>query len=247
MLCYRNDDPSAPFRWRSAIRRCAIGLARRLPLVSVLRIFPPREESDNRCDWIFDPEWWDLAEMPLAIADKQGQPDGRPSILFIGNVSWLKGLEFFTASAEAMSGGQQALSFRLVGNLNTLTEAQRLRLEKAGVELIDGHPTDAEFLGYIQSADFLWCCYAPEYDQSSGVFGRALQLGVPVIVRRGALLEAYMRRFGRGLAVDYGDTAGVLASTRRSLPLVPNPRDLEAMRGLSVGRLRAACGCPPTG
>jgi hypothetical protein len=180
--------------------------------------------------------------MPIEVGEKLPRHEEAVSVLFIGNMSWLKGLDFFVACAEAGARIPKELRFRLVGDANTLPSAQRQRLLNAGVEIISGKPTDAEFLSYIRNTDFLWCCYAPEYDQSSGIFGRALQLGVPAIVRRRSLLEHYMDRYGQGLVVEYGDTAGVIEGVRGRIAPPSLPEASEAMRALSVARLRAACG-----
>src|ERR1700685_4165033 len=51
---------------------------------------------------------------------------------------------------------------------------------------------DLQYLGVpdLQSADLVWSCYAPDYNQSSGIHGRAVQLGIPVVVRRGSYIDA---------------------------------------------------------
>lgn len=49
--------------------------------------------------------------------------------------------------------------------------------------------TDDEILRLYKVADLAWCCYAPDYDQASGVFGRALQTGVEPVVREGRVLS----------------------------------------------------------
>jgi glycosyltransferase involved in cell wall biosynthesis len=228
------------------VRICAIGFLRLLPFVTVLRIFPPLSEHSAKSDWIYDPEWWDLAEMQIVPAAVP-RSSRELQILFIGNISWLKGFQFFIETAELAARSTKGVKFRLVGNLTSVSSDDRLRLANANVEIVDGNPSDAEFVGYIRDASFLWCCYAPEYDQSSGVFGRALQLGVPVIVRRGALLDSYARRLGRGFAIDFGDAAGLLRQV--FLPVLPQPggSPTEAMRQLSVDRLRTACDLPSGG
>jgi hypothetical protein len=39
------------------------------------------------------------------------------------------------------------------------------------------------------------CCRTPEYDQASGVFGRALQTGVVPVVREGRVVVALSKKF----------------------------------------------------
>jgi hypothetical protein len=75
-------------------------------------------------------------------------------------------------------------------------EAARVFVEAGGL-LIDRKLEDAEIESLYTVSSVIWACYAPDYDQASGIFGRALQLGVPVIVRRGSVIE----RFSSGLTV----------------------------------------------
>ncbi len=85
--------------------------------------------------------------------------------------------------------------------------------------LIDRRLDDAELESLYVVSDVIWSCYAPEYDQASGIFGRALQLGVPVIVRRGSLLH----RFASGirspvLPLEFGDVSGGARLLTQDLP-----------------------------
>jgi glycosyltransferase involved in cell wall biosynthesis len=222
-----------------------------LHLLKILRIFPPRQDADRRTDWIYDPEWWDIDALSL---DGEGSTDKKssvaalsanafPIVLFIGNVDRLKGLEFFISGAEESARTQAALRFVLVGSASRLARDQLQRLQAAGATIIDERPSDAGFVAHIRSASFLWACYDPEYDQSSGIFGRSLQLGIPSVVRRGSLLERSLGRFGRGVAVDYGDAAGLLAKLVNFPRLDGTPSAaIEDMRRFSISRLRAACG-----
>ena len=40
-------------------------------------------------------------------------------------------------------------------------------------------------------SQFIWCCYSPEYDQASGVFGRAVQYGCIPIVREHSVIHKF--------------------------------------------------------
>jgi len=67
------------------------------------------------------------------------------------------------------------------------------RLRAVEAVVIDRNLTDEEFESLFGVADVIWACYAPSYDQASGVFGRAIQFGVPPIVREGSLIAAFAR------------------------------------------------------
>ena len=44
-------------------------------------------------------------------------------------------------------------------------------------------------LALYSIADLAWCFYSPEYDQASGILGRALQFSVTPVVRKGSVSE----------------------------------------------------------
>lgn len=46
---------------------------------------------------------------------------------------------------------------------------------------------DEEILSLYKVADLVWCSDAPDDDQASGVFGRAIQTGVEPVFRKGSL------------------------------------------------------------
>lgn len=48
---------------------------------------------------------------------------------------------------------------------------------------------DDELLSKLVSSDVVWCMFSPDYDQSSGVFGHAAQLGVKSLIRSNSYLE----------------------------------------------------------
>lgn len=240
-LCYRNDESQSLFYARSLVRRVIVSLLRHCPSTEIIQVFPPTLGSAHRQRWIYDPEWWDLLEMPVEEHGVALLDGGTKSVLFIGNVDPLKGLDFFVDAAETTKRSGSRLKFIVVGASSGLTTSQRERLEAAGAVIVDDVPSDGEFIDYIRRATFLWCCYHPAYDQSSGVFGRALQLGAPAIVRRGSLLEQCARRFGNGIAVEYGDTASLMEALDRGLPDRVASEEIEEMRDFTVAELKRAC------
>ena len=68
------------------------------------------------------------------------------------------------------------------------------RLSAQGALIIDRFISDVELESLYGIADAIWACYAPDYDQASGVFGRAIQWGVPVIVRESSVIAAFADR-----------------------------------------------------
>lgn len=68
--------------------------------------------------------------------------------------------------------------------------------------IVDRILTDAELLYVEKRSSLLWALYDETYDQSSGVFGHAAQIGRPCLVRRGSKLAATRERLGRTIASD---------------------------------------------
>jgi glycosyltransferase involved in cell wall biosynthesis len=209
-LCYRNDRFPGPMAIRSWGRRAILAFLSQVPNVEVVRIFPPPAGVRTRFQWLFDPEWWDLLEAPLPDVPVNFPMTTGRTMLFIGNVSPLKGTEFFIATAEEARRRGSDLSFVLVGHGENLTPEQFDRFKEAEGVIVEGYPSDSEFVAFMKRADFLWCCYHPSYNQSSGIFGRAIQLRIPVIVAKESLLEDYLHQFGDGIAVSYGDAGELL-------------------------------------
>jgi hypothetical protein len=57
------------------------------------------------------------------------------------------------------------------------------RLKAQGAFVLGRFATEEEIESAYFFSDAIWCCYPPEEDQASGVFGRAIQFGCPAWVR----------------------------------------------------------------
>ena len=97
------------------------------------------------------------------------------------------------------------------------------------------------FVSLMRQADLLWCCYNPIYDQSSGIFGRAIQIGRPTIVRKGSCLEGWQKEYGFGFAVDYGDIDALIAALDRPLTQTDRSQQNQGIAERAMNRLTQAC------
>lgn len=61
-------------------------------------------------------------------------------------------------------------------------------MEALGGVVFDRMVSDEELLSLYGASDLVWSCYSPHYNQSSGIFGRAFQLGKPSLVRESSYL-----------------------------------------------------------
>ena len=81
-----------------------------------------------------------------------------------------------------------------------------LKFTSAGGMLIDRHLSDVEIESIYLESDIIWSCYAPAYDYSSGIFGRAIQFCVPAIIRKDSYLDKFSQLAGlSALALEYGN------------------------------------------
>lgn len=240
-MCYRNDF-SGVRTLRGRIRHLIVWVLAWLPFIHPVFIFPPPGPARSTWDWIYDPEWWDLAELRISVSEVQVPQDNDGIVLFIGNVDRLKGVEFFVDTAEASARRGARLKYLIVGRGERLEAGLARRFGEAGGEVISAYPSDSEFLGYVASARYLWCCYHPAYDQSSGIFGRSLQLGIPAIVREGSLLAEYGRKFGNSIVTDYGDAAGLAARLEGLVPEGAEPACVDNLKAQARRVLRPLCG-----
>lgn len=175
-----------------------------LPKLSILSIIPHEIRPELRKvshDWIHDPQMWDLwvsgcPNLPETELSRrvEAMRAGRSVMIYIGGANRMKGFDSF---ARHISDEKIFLVAAGCVAQECLTEAEKLIDQGMIVE--DRYVTDTEILSLYHVADMAWCCYAPNYDQASGVFGRALQTGVIPIVREGSVIAdlAKMLKVGK--------------------------------------------------
>jgi hypothetical protein len=196
-------------------KRMAFWLARVFQIAEVLVIVPfevaPTYSQVAR-DWVYDPEFWDLnlklesTELPSTpLSDEVlAKAAGRAIISLPGTVLRRKGLSLITGILEVDPEVLSRILFVCSGRVPDSERDEAARFENLGGMLVPRTISDDELFSLYQVADLIWAAYAPEYDQSSGVFGRALQTGCLVAVRRGSLLERLARSEGlTHVALEY--------------------------------------------
>ena len=78
--------------------------------------------------------------------------------------------------------------------------------------------TDGEMMSLYACADVVWSCYSPEYDQASGIFGRAVQHGVPTVVRVGSNLHSLSTEIRHPTITLAWDNAMAASAALQTLP-----------------------------
>jgi hypothetical protein len=243
---------------RLRLKRIALKLLRRTPSVQVLTIVPFAIEPEFDAiahGWIHDLQNWDLqlesaaAETPAAQAlarGIRGHAQGRPVCCAVGRQVRDKGFDRFTAIYEANPALRDAVLFAFGGRVPPELAVMAGDFADHGGFVLDRFISDDELAGLYAAADLIWCVYSPEYDQASGVLGRALQFGIPVIARRGSVIAAICANEGHP-CIELGaadDWQAVVALPQRAEPGLARNRARQHGE-VSLARLAEALGIAP--
>lgn len=257
-LLFRPLPPLREKGFRLAVKRWCLMLLRALPRVRTMTILPFSLEPDFdriAASWIHDPQFWDLhlpgcpgQEAPahaegMLAAQIRAAAAGRKICCAMGRQDSDKGFDQFARLWLDNPALRQDMLFVFGGKVTPSLSALAQDFADAGGLAFNRFITDEELFDLYAAADVVWACYAPRYDQASGIFGRAMQMGLPVFVRSQSLIHRSCINLGvPHRAIDEGTTASDLGT----LPPREAPdhaaRRGQAMARESMGRLRAALG-----
>ncbi|WP_459850210.1 glycosyltransferase family protein [Dongia sp. agr-C8] len=221
---------------RAPFKRLVFAVASRLPRTSVLIILPfdiDRRLGQVASDWLYDPQLWDLHFFGMPPADAFPALDdeiaaaaqGRQVVLSLGQVELRKGFDAFVEIWRHSPEIRARYLFVSAGKVNAESRNAADAFAEAGGLLIDRRMEDEEIRHLYRHAALIWSCYNPIHDQASGILGRAVQLGVPVIVRAGSYLEKLARHLEHPtVAIPFRDSE---AAAAQLLKATPPPLDAE--------------------
>lgn len=191
---------------RHRVKRLILQLLKRLPNVKTITILPhdldPRLSSISD-DWIYDFQFWDLGPSEYAnytrrrslthehaLVDRIRESAGKRCVVSaVGSQVASKGFHLFVRAFCSNADIRASFLFAFGGNVIESAKQDAGDFERVGGIAIDRFLSDDELLSLYAASDVIWCHYSPLRDQSSGVFGRAIQLGLPVLVRTGSLIH----------------------------------------------------------
>lgn len=185
---------------RAIVKRCGLRILTKVPNVTVLAITPfavvpgLEELADG---WIYDPQLWDLEHAPEVssplAAEVRDVAAGRTIVAALGRQSAEKGFDRFSSLWRSSPELRKHCLFVSAGEVDSSLHADAGEFREAGGYLVDRFISDDELMSLYGVCDIVWALYAPSYDQSSGVMGRALQWGRPAVVRRGSQMHDLAR------------------------------------------------------
>jgi hypothetical protein len=201
-LMFRPGDCFVRGSVKASVRRVLFQFVSRLRNVHLLVIIPfpvTPAFSSVATNWIYDPQLWDLPYLGLPDQQHVGPlraqikrlAGKRRIVVALGAMSPEKGFNFMVDLWLSSAELRASHLFVAAGWVWNESKEAASQFEQAGGILIDRHVDDAEMFGLYGIADLLWACYAPARDRASGIHGRAVQFGVPVIIRKGSFLEAF--------------------------------------------------------
>lgn len=170
----------------------------RIPKVTILSILPyglmPKLRSVSN-GYVHDPQFYDhLEASPSAdsatIRSLTDAAAGRPILAFLG---WGTQEKAYPALSElaAQPGLADRILIVAAGKVVKSCAAAATRLRESGAIVLDRFVSDEEMEAIYRSSRWVWNCYAPGYEQASGIFGRAVQQGRTVVLRHDSVTLAY--------------------------------------------------------
>jgi hypothetical protein len=221
-LFFRPGDCFIAGSFKATVRRIAFRFVSRLRHVHILSILPPEVLPRLRevaTDWIYDPQLWDLDYLNEASTEPSPQiaeqlavaSQGRRLIIAVGRQSKAKGFDYLVDIWCASARLREKYIFVVAGKLDASSAAQAKRFVDLGGVLVDQRIPNGDLLYLYKRAGIVWSCYSEGYDQSSGIHGRAIQLGIPVLVRNDSFIDRLGKMLGYPSLGLPGDSAAAAA------------------------------------
>lgn len=238
--CLRRDKLS------SLVKHFILSTVKYLPGVQIISIVP--FYLDNKFSrvancWIYDPQLWDLGVValpesprPSLVANDIIELAGeRRIVTALGAQTVEKGFEYFARIWLESEDIRKQYLFVVGGKVASKSAGLSKEFASSGGVLIDRYITEEELGELYKLSHSIWACYSPNYDQASGIFGRAYQFGIPSIVRSGSYVAKMANHLGcSALAIPFNN---VEAATALLTSWSPISVDLEC-RAAEITKLR---------
>jgi hypothetical protein len=207
--------PKKPIHYAKRVLFGALKRHRGLEILTIVPFDLEPTLSTVATGWIYDPQLWDLPLlMPgrIETADASTVMTEKPTIALLGTLDRNKGFDRFSALWRADATVRERFRFIAAGRVAPdCVDVARDFVDAGGI-LIDERISDDAMMSLYDQSFAVWCAYDPGYDQASGIFGRAFQLGVPAIVTEGSLISRQAEGLGHAVLNLPADTAALAAA-----------------------------------
>lgn len=259
-LLFRPGPAIAPTNTRLRLKSSILRLLKAMPRVTTITILPfdvdPRM-AEIADDWIHDPQLWDLTETekgdvrrwraertdgPGLAGENRRAAGQRLVVTAIGRQDRDKGFDLFVKLYAASAVLRKRTLFAYGGKVDLKLDNDAETFEQAGGAAARRFISDTEMLELYACADLIWATYAQGYDQASGIFGRAVQLGLTPIIREGSLIhrQCVIEDLPHLAITDETALDRILAYQPKIADPIPSPA--AQWRANAVVRLRRALG-----
>jgi hypothetical protein len=184
---------------RSSLKKFLMSILKKLKRVKTISIIPfyIDERLENVCDgWIYDFQFWDMKLFEDKYKNSRNIDfeqkilkisNGRKIVSALGKQSIVKGFEDFCDKYQ--DALKEDYLFISAGEIIDIDKINVEHYKESGVHIINRKISNQELFSLYSISNFIWGCYKPNYDQSSGILGRALQFKKPIIVRKNSVAE----------------------------------------------------------
>ena len=115
--------------------------------------------------------------------------DEKYFLSFFGSASDIKNFKLFLECADAVAADDRKILVQTSSELDPI--ALKIIQNNSNIDLINKFVSKEEYLKNMASSSIVWSFYRKDYDQTSGIFGHAYQLGKKVLIRRNSLLSNF--------------------------------------------------------
>lgn len=188
--------------WYYPMKRKTFRVLKNLPGLTLASITPfsvmPRHREVAHAG-VVDPQYWDLhdgiALRPPARSalsdDVLARARGRHVMCALGTLGLNKGVAFLAETLQRHPELGDKILVVAAGHVPADAVQSVSKMADAGALVVDRFVSNDELESLYAAADSVWACYTPDYDQASGIFGRAVQFGVTPVLRARSVAEAF--------------------------------------------------------
>jgi hypothetical protein len=192
-------------KWHYFFKRIIFSLIRNFRGLNIATITPfssaPQYKKIANMG-LYDPQYWDIYDDPSFNKAKstnlslmiESRSNGRKICFILGSLTSIKGLSFINDTLEKYPEIMSQFLFVFAGKSTVFESKIMGSLKEKDTLIVDRFISNDEMSSAYTVADIIWCCYAPEYNQASGIFGRAIQLKKHVIVRENSIISQFAEK-----------------------------------------------------